>query len=322
MNADAMLRDRVQEALGREPGAAPAITGLTRATASASSSYRTELLTLELADGAELQVFLKDFGTATHRKEGMRARRQRELSVYRDLLAGADLGTPRYLGAVWDEPARRFWLLLEHVEGQSLRRFGFGHWLEAARWLGRLQGHAARIDLAGAGFLVEHDAGFFASVAERALFAMRAVSPPLGARLAGALRDYDEVVALMAAEPATLVHGHFRPHNIVVRPGAAARSLCVIDWEESARGSPLYDLAYLTDGFDPPRLGTLLDGYEEEAARAGRPARGRDEMLRVLHSLYMHRNLKTLTKAQGDGFSSEGLAGLVERTVDLAGRVA
>jgi aminoglycoside phosphotransferase (APT) family kinase protein len=320
--SEAMLRDRLQEALATERGAAPAIAGLTRATANGSSSYRTELLTLELADGAELQVFLKDFGTSTHRKDGMRARRQRELSVYRELLAGADLGTPRYLGAVWDEPAGRYWLLLEHVEGQSLRRFGFGHWLEAARWLGRLQGHAARIDLARAGFLVDHDAGFFASAAARALHAVRAVSPPLGARLAGALRDYDELVALMAAEPRTLVHGHFRPHNIVVRPGEVVRSLCVIDWEESACGSPLYDLAYLSDGFDPPRLGRLLDGYEEEAGRSGLPARDRDQALRVLHCLYMHRNLKTLTKVQGDGFTPEGIEGLVGSTVALAGRVA
>jgi aminoglycoside phosphotransferase (APT) family kinase protein len=317
-----MLLDHVQEALVRERGAGPAIAGLTRATANGSSSYRTELLTLELADGAELRVFLKDFGTSTHRKDGMRARRQRELSVYRELLAGADLGTPRYLGAVWDEPAGRYWLLLEHVEGQSLRCFGFGHWLAAARWLGRLQGHAAGLDMTRATFLVEHDTGFFASVADRALAAVRAVSPPLGARLAGALRDYDEVVALLAAEPPTLVHGHFRPHNIVVRPGEAARSLCVIDWEESGRGSPLYDLAYLTDGFDPPRLGVLIVGYEEDAARAGLPARGRDEVLRVLNSLYMHRNLKTLSKAQGDGFTPEGLAGLVETTVALAGRIA
>jgi len=320
--SEALLRDRVQEALAWNGGAGPAIASLTRAAPGTSSSYRTELLTLELADGAELRVFLKDFGTSTHRKDGMRARRQRELSVYRDLLAGAGLGTPRYLGAVWDEPAGRFWLLLEHVEGESLRRFGFGHWLEAARWLGRLQGHAAGVELSGAGFLVDHDAGFFGSVAARALFAVRAVSPPLGARLAGALRDYDELVALMAAERPTLVHGHFRPHNIVVRPGDPARSLCVIDWEESGRGSPLYDLAYLTDGFDPPRLRVLVDGYEEEAAHTGLPGRGRDEVLRVLDSLYMHRNLKTLSKAQGDGFTPEGLAGLVDRTVALAGRIA
>jgi aminoglycoside phosphotransferase (APT) family kinase protein len=267
-------------------------------------------------------VFLKDFGSSTHQKDAMRARRQRELSVYRELLAGAGLGTPRYLGAVWDEPAGYHWLLLEHVEGESLRRFGFGHWLEATRWLGRLQGHATRLDLAGTDFLVEHDAGFFAAAAARALHAVRAVSPSLGARLAGALSDYDDLVGLMAAEPRTLVHGHFRPHNVVVRRGDPARAMCVIDWEESACGSPLYDLAYITDGFDPPRLALLLDGYEQEAARAGLPARDRDEVLRVLRALYMHRNLKTLAKAQGDGFSPEGIAGLVDRTVALAARIA
>ena len=42
----------------------------------------------------------------------------------------------------------------------------------------------------------------------------------------------------------------------------------------------------------------------------------------MLDSLYIHRNLKTLSKAQGDGFTPEGLAGLVDRTVALAGRIA
>ena len=315
------LRACLQEALARETEGAPAIASVKRARSRPAGSYRNEVLTLKLADGGEERIFLKDFGTCTHEKDGMPARRSRELRVYRELLAGAGLGTPRYQGAVWDEAAGRYWLLLEFVHGQSLRHHGFEHWLEAARWLGRLQGHAARCDLDAAGFLVEHGAGFYASVAQEAARAVGAVSPALGARLDAALRGYDEIVAVIAAEPVTLVHGHFRPHNIVVRAGDVAHSLCVIDWEESARGAPLYDLAYLSDGFDAPRLGALVDGYEQEAARAGLPARDRADALRLIHCLYIHRNLKTLAKAEGDGFTPEGLEGLVSRTVALAGRV-
>jgi aminoglycoside phosphotransferase (APT) family kinase protein len=128
----------------------------------------------------------------------------------------------------------------------------------------------------------------------------------------------------MAAEPLTLVHGVFRPQNILLRGAPGAAHVCVADWEEAARGSPLYDLAHLSDGFDAPRLHVLLDGYDEERGRAGLPARDRDDAVAVLRRLWIHRNLKTLTKvdARRGDFTSEGIAGLVARTEALARRIS
>jgi hypothetical protein len=97
--------------------------------------------------------------------------------------------------------------------------------------------------------------------------------------------------------------------------------VCVTDWEESARGSPFYDLAYLSDGFDPLRLDALIDAYQQEIARAGLPLRDRDDALRLIRCFYVHRNLKTLTKAQGPGFSRDGIERLIHRIESLTGRL-
>jgi aminoglycoside phosphotransferase (APT) family kinase protein len=315
--ADASLIEAVKGALAGQIGDAPEIEGLQRTPLSAQSSYRIELLTLRAAGRVE-QIFLKDFGSCKHEKEHMGERRLRELYVYRELLAAAGLGTPEYRGSVWDECGQRFWLLLEYVEGTPLRDLAFDHWVQAARWLGRMQARFARETLS-ADFLVEHDAEFFRSVAESARRAVGAVAPVLIPRLEAALHRYEGMVRGMADEPRTLVHGVYRPYNILVRSRAEAGAICVTDWEESAFGSPLYDLAYLSDGFEPTRLHLLIDAFEQEREAAGLVTRARDEVLSALRCLQVHRNLKTLSKADSrEGFSAKGIAGLVSRAEELS----
>lgn len=326
--ADAAVRRCVQAALTQGERGAPTIIGLEREPVSSRSSYRTELVTLHLDNGRPLQIFLKDFGSCKHLKEGslgagdMVDRRWREVSVYRELLTTADLGTARYHGTVWDDSRQWFWLLLEYVEGRKLKAFGFEHWLEAARWLGRMQARFAGANVSQLDFLIEHDGTFFTSVADEAIRAAWAASARLAAGLSTALSGYDELVAAMGADRSTFVHGAFRPYNIVVSPQAGHR-LCVVDWEESARGSPLYDLACVADGFErqPPRLEALIDGYEEEAAAAGRALPDREGVHRLIYGVCMHRNLNTLAKAHTRSFSLEGISKLVARIEELARRV-
>jgi aminoglycoside phosphotransferase (APT) family kinase protein len=324
----ATILESLEGPLARDAQIAPTIIGLERTRLSSRSSYRTELVTLRFSRGRELRILLKDYGACKHRKEdslgagGMVDRRRRELRVYRDLLATARLGTPRYYGAVWDDNRQWFWLLLEYVQGRKLSAFKFEHWLEAAHWLGRMQGRFTGAKLSALDFLVEHDGSFFSSIAEEALRAARAASSRLAARLSSTLSDYDELVAVMSADRSALVHGAYRPYNILVCPQAGHR-ICVLDWEESARGSPLYDLACLADGFerDAPSFDALVDGYEQEAAAAGLAVPDRDEVRRLIHAFSLHRNLKTLTKAETRSFSLEGITDLVERARALAGLV-
>ena len=321
----AALRESLQGALAQGEQGAPAIIGLERTPLATRSSYRTELVTLHLRAGSELRIFLKDYGACRRVKEDalgagrMVDRRVREMRVYRELLATANLGTPKFHGAVWDDSRQRFWLLLEYVEGRRLTDFEFEHWVEAGRWLGRMQGRFAGVRVSELDFLVEHDDTFFASIAEAAVLAARAASARLGASLGSTLSRYDELVAAMSADRSVLVHGAYRPYNIMVCPQAGHR-MCVLDWEESARGSPLYDLACLADGFErePPRFEVLVDAYREEAAAHGLALPHRDRLHRLVHAFCLHRNLKTLTKARTRTFAPGGVTSLVDRVQELA----
>src|SRR5438270_12373092 len=79
-------------------GGTSAIVAIHRSRFDLSTSYNTYLLTVQMASGAEIKVFLKDFGFSVRPKDGARQRRERELRVYQELLAEAELGTARYYG--------------------------------------------------------------------------------------------------------------------------------------------------------------------------------------------------------------------------------
>src|SRR5215831_7298401 len=110
-------------------GRFPSLRGIRRAAFGGQTSFRLEVLTLELGAAGEVKLLLKDFGASRLPKDDLPSRRNRELRVYRDLLAGGGLGTAEYHGAVWDEARGRFWLLLELVDGVELRSLGFEDWV-------------------------------------------------------------------------------------------------------------------------------------------------------------------------------------------------
>jgi aminoglycoside phosphotransferase (APT) family kinase protein len=309
------LQQANEEALRRclEGAFSGPVAGLSRSRSEVSASYDAYVVTARLAAGGQLKIFLKDFGFSRLPKEGLNQRRERELRVYRDLLAGAGLGTARYHGSVWDDSAGRFWLLLEFVDGLPLRDCALDYWVAAAGWLGRMQGSFARHPgrLGGCDFLLRHDADFFRAKAEQALCAVSRASAPLAARLGKLVSRYDRLVAVMVSQPRTLVHGSYRPENILVDYRSRPPRVCPIDWELAAVGAPLYDLAFISDGFKPAELDRLWGAYREQAGAWGFPVPHREEMRYVVDAFRLHKVLKSLSESWEKRFPAATVAKLV-----------
>src|SRR5215470_7572875 len=209
-----VLRQCLAAAVAGVCGRPAAITAVRRRRFDLATSYSAQVVDVALDTGDELKVFLKDFGFTMRPKEGPRQRREREVGVYRELLAGAGLGTAACYGSVLDESSGRLWLLMAFVDGTPVGYLDIaGHWAPAAGGLGRLHGHfAGQADrLRRCDFLVRHDADFFWSRAERAARCVEQVAPHLAGELARVVDRYGPVVRLMAEQPRTLVQGGCRP---------------------------------------------------------------------------------------------------------------
>jgi aminoglycoside phosphotransferase (APT) family kinase protein len=322
--AEKELRRSVELALSRTSGNGAAVAAIHRHRFPGSTSYAIEIVTAELATGEVIEIFLKDYGRSTRPKPAAAERRERELLVYEELLQNKDLGTARFYGACRDDAAARCWLLLELVGGELLRDCNYEHWPAAAGWLGRLHGHFAteRERLRASGFLLRHDAAFFRRAAESALRALSGLSAGLAARLLRVLEGYDTIVAVLSREPDTLVHGSYRPQNVLVDRSHEPARICPTDWELAAFGRRTYDLAFICDGFRPPRLDQLFDAYEREAERFGIAARDRDELRHEVDCFRLHKTINSLGHLRQWPHPEETAAKVVATAEEIAGTLA
>jgi Ser/Thr protein kinase RdoA (MazF antagonist) len=235
------------------------------------TSHQLDELDVTLADGTRLSLMLKNLArsaldpAARNAKPEFLYDPEREIEAYRSLLAPADIGTPRFHGAVVDPERDRYWLLIENVVGEVLWQVGeLEVWREAAGWLASLHDRFLGRDLGPAGsHLLRYDAAFYASWMERALEFAEAGRRE---RLQWLAARYDPVVARLAALPDTFIHGEFYASNVLIQRGPDRLRVSPIDWENAARGPGVIDLAALTTGaWTPAEREQIARGYLDRA---------------------------------------------------------
>jgi hypothetical protein len=307
-----LLQRIVHENLG---DAGTSIVGIDRKRCPFIGSYECDIVRVKLGNGRALELFLKDFGHSQKSKDDPGMRRERELSVYRDVLAGTDLGTPKFYGSLWDDSVSRYWLVLEYVDGVIVQDRGIEHGTLAAAWLGRMHGYFARNPepLSGCDLLTRHDAAYFSSKAEQALHDTAQISPASARKLEAVVREYEPITALLAAQPITLVHGGYIPWHIVIDADRDPVRVCPVDWELAALGGRLYDLAFFVDGAEPDARAAMLDAYRESATESGVPVPDGKEMEWIVDGLRLHRVFDWLSRGVEKDYSAAKVAKLVDR---------
>jgi Phosphotransferase enzyme family len=318
------LRQNVELVLARIRGSDPPVTRIRRRGFGGSTSYPSAIVTVDLANGDFIVIFLKDFAQAGLPQEAAAERRERERHVYEDLLDGEQLGTARFYGAHWDDASARFWLMLEFVEGELLRDCGFEVWPAAAAWLGRLHGRFAGqgARLRGCRFLVRHDADFFVRTAEHSLAALSELSTPLARRLTAVLARYELVLTVLNRDPETLVHGSYRKQNVIVGRSSEPTRICPTDWELAAFGRSAYDLAFVCDDLRSPKLDALFDAYERAVESAGLPAPDREELRHEVECFCLQKKINSLGHLRRWPRPFETAAKVITAAEELAGRLA
>jgi uncharacterized protein (DUF2461 family) len=309
-----MMRERLEPMIPTMLGVGEKIMDIRLSRFKLSTSYNTYLVTVRLINGDEFKVFLKDFGFSVRPKDSPKQRRERELRVYRDLLAEAEIGAARYYGSISDESQGRFWLLLEFVDGSPVAYCNIEYWAPAAGGLGRMHGYFAQQGdrFRACDFLIRHNADFFWSKAGLALRNVSQISPRLVDRLANIIDRYAPIVDIMTSQPPTFIHGGCRPTNILVKVASDPSRVCIIDWEEAAFGSPLYDVAYLLDGFEPPTLDRLLDAYRREALAFDISLPPNEDMKYIVNCFRLHMVMNSLSQAALKGYKENDIVKLLD----------
>jgi aminoglycoside phosphotransferase (APT) family kinase protein len=223
---------------------------------------------LELAGDPPRRVLFKDLtATAALPRPGFLADPLREITAYREVLAGVAPDAPAHVASV-AAPARA-WLFVELLDGRPLWQEGdLEAWRAAARWLAGL--HAAEPP-AAARRLLRHDAG---NLRRRVL---------LADWLPGVERIADVVAERLSAPPARLIHGEFTASNVLVQRTAGGIRIRPVDWELAGLGPAVLDLATLTaGGWSDRERAEIERAYRDACSPWLRPASEQLDLARLL----------------------------------------
>lgn len=250
----------LQPAIGERFGAP--IAHLARAPSRYATSFFLENCDLTLEDGRLVSLVFKDLspeallGQARRTRPGFVYRPEREIEVYARLLAGANLGTAEAFPAA----GARYWLFLERVDGVELYQVeDLRVWEQAARWLGgfhRRFGAEAAAALPGS--VARYDAAWYRLWMRRATAFAPGEYRAAVRRLA---RGHDVVVKHLCDLPQTVIHGDFYASNVLTAGAGPAYRICPVDWERTAVGPGLLDLASLITGWDEESAGRIAAAY-------------------------------------------------------------
>lgn len=282
-------------------------------------SYFCATVSITHVDGTSHEMFFKDLSLPFRAKDDVSGRRDRELHVYEDLLAGGRLGTAELIHTHRDPEADRCWLFLERLEGTTIEDPNDELGLEAAAWLGQLQSHfLPHVErLSRDEYLVQHNAAFFSAQLDRAKHEVAASVPSSADTFAKLFGSYDAVIELLADQPCNLVHGGYIPWHVIVNRSLDPVRVMAIDWELAAVGSPLYDLAYFTDGAEIGAQDRMYAAYRSAAIENGVPVVSDGEMRRIMDAFRLHRTVEWLSHSVAREFSEKKVAKLIARAARL-----
>jgi aminoglycoside phosphotransferase (APT) family kinase protein len=321
---DARFHRAIEHVVRRRCGEYARVASIDISAAAWATSYSCSIVHVATTCGDAFKLFLKDFTRSRFPKDEIGERRRRELAVYSRLLHAPGLGTAELYASAADEKNESYWLLLEFVEGVQLRYCDVRSWIAAAAWLPRLQATCARRlqDERITRQLARHDDGYFLSYARLAVASVYTAVPPLAEQLRSALRGYEALAAWMASQPSGLVHGSFRPINILVATHAGTERICPVDWELSAVGSTLYDLAFLVDGFEPPILDRFISAYTDSLREHAQRIYEPDEWYGLILAYQLHKILKSLSECRSRNFEVHVIEILAQRAEAKIAEVA
>jgi len=284
-SSDEELRRCLERALAGIESGSPTVAELTRQPFEYETSFAIDALAVRLSDGQDLDLLVKDVGTAGLSASASAAKParaldpRREIAVYRSALQGSGVPAPRFYGATEDAASGRAWLFLEHVPGEVLADVGEPEaWRAAARWAARLDGAVqAQWDPALDPLLLDRDRGWHQHWAAAAVAACESSGrDELALRLC---RCTPALLDRIEGLPRAFVHGELYASNVIVqRRGPEPAQVKPVDWEMAGTGPFALDLAAILTGWEGEARAAMHEAFHAALPDATRVTISRDEL--------------------------------------------
>jgi hypothetical protein len=261
------LRAGLDIVLGRNGSGATQVTIRDRKPLVSASTYPSEVVECQL-EGGELKLYCKYMAGLRCDSYGHRGGVQYEAEVYRSVLQNPGLCLPKFYGA-YNTSAGDTCLVLEYLE--DTLRLAKGpqpeSMLWAARWIGRF--HAANeqcVSTAALSFLNRYDILYLEGWVRRTSLFANGLHRDLP-WLETICERSEDFVALLLSPGATIIHGEYYPHNVLIKGG----EIYPIDWESAAIAAGEIDLATLTEAWPPEIVGPCELEYQQARWPDGAP---------------------------------------------------
>src|SRR6266536_3560310 len=210
-------------------------------------SFAMHRLDVQLESGDVLPAVFKDLNPLRQLQNAKRIRRlelgrsRREIWMYRHVLPGLALGTPRLYGYRWEPKRGNLWLFVEDAGPHRLAHRGdLGLFEQAAAWVGRF--HAATTGMASDERLLRYDRAHYERRGRDLEACLRRIAEPDRPLVERALARHGALVQLVDGLPHGMIHGEFFGKNVLVRRDRATDAIAVIDWETAATGPQYVDV--------------------------------------------------------------------------------
>jgi aminoglycoside phosphotransferase (APT) family kinase protein len=127
------------------------------------------------------------------------------------------------------------------------------------------------------------------------------------------------VIEKFSSGKPTLVHGSYRPRNIIVDTSATDVRICPADWELTGIGPPLHDFAFLADGADRSWIESMWESYVAAAADVGLTVVQPDDLIEEIGGLRLHKALRSLARSADWDYPADMVTKIVAKA-EMIGR--
>jgi thiamine kinase-like enzyme len=234
-----------------------------------TSTFPSEIVTCRVGSGPEIRVFLKYSAHRLNEAYGHRGGVGYEANVYRQLLNSLDISIAKLYGIYRSPDGINTWLAMEYLEEGTRMTHTIDPeaMLKAARWMGRFHAQCTtRVSDPALSFLNRYNPDYYRGWVSRTRKMVRQAGVD-SEWLRTVCSRIDEVIEVLCNSPPTIIHGEYYPKNILLQHGL----IYPVDWESTAIGNGMVDLAMLTEGWAPDTTWELVHEYQRSRWPEGAP---------------------------------------------------